>query len=72
MERAATCLSMQAGPGKGDCLEQARKEFEKRAGFALAAFLAVHDKRAGNGAFQKFLQAIERGLGRAKFLSGRQ
>lgn len=36
------------------------KEFEKRAGFALAAFLAVHDKRAGNGAFQKFLQAIER------------
>lgn len=36
------------------------KEFEKRAGFALAAFLAVHDKRAGNGAFQRFLQAIER------------
>jgi 3-methyladenine DNA glycosylase AlkD len=36
------------------------KEFEKRAGFALAAFLAVHDKRAGNGVFQKVLQAIER------------
>lgn len=36
------------------------KEFEKRAGFALGAFLAVHDKRAGNRAFQKFLRAIER------------
>lgn len=36
------------------------KEFEKRAGFALAAFLAVHDKRAGNGTFRKFLPAIER------------
>jgi 3-methyladenine DNA glycosylase AlkD len=37
-----------------------KKEFEKRAGFALAAFLAVHDKRAGDAIYEKFLKAIER------------
>jgi 3-methyladenine DNA glycosylase AlkD len=36
------------------------REFEKRAGFALAAFLAVHDKAAGNVVFEKFLKVIER------------
>jgi len=37
-----------------------KKEFEKRAGFALGAFLAVHDKSASDAAFRKFLRAIER------------
>ncbi len=37
-----------------------KKEFEKRAGFALAAFLAVHDKGAGDAIYRKFLLAIER------------
>ena len=37
-----------------------KKEFEKRAGFALAAFLVVHDKRAGDTIYRKFLKAIER------------
>ena len=37
-----------------------RREFEKRAGFALAAFLAVHDKVASDAPFRQFLQAIER------------
>src|SRR6266581_1627675 len=37
-----------------------KKEFEKRAGFALAAYLAVHDKAAPNGVFQKYLKVIER------------
>lgn len=36
-----------------------RREFEKRAGFALAAFLAVHDKAAGDAGFRKFLKVIE-------------
>ncbi len=39
---------------------QRKKEFEKRAGFALAAFLAVHDKLAADTSFKKFLRAIER------------
>ena len=37
-----------------------KREFEKRAGFALAAFLAVHDKRAADAIYRKFLKAIER------------
>ena len=36
------------------------KEFEKRAGFALAAFLAVHDKGAADAIYRKFLKTIER------------
>jgi 3-methyladenine DNA glycosylase AlkD len=37
-----------------------QKEFEKRAGFALAAYLAVHDKAAPDAAFQQYLKVIER------------
>src|SRR5271157_217923 len=37
-----------------------KKEFEKRAGFALVAFLAVHDKHASDVIYRKFLKAIER------------
>ena len=37
-----------------------KKEFEKRAGFALAAYLAVHDKAAKDTPFRKFLKAIAR------------
>jgi len=36
------------------------KEFEKRAGFALAAYLAVHDKAAEDGAFRRYLKVVER------------
>jgi len=36
------------------------KEFEKRAAFALAAYLAVHDKAADDAPFQKYLKVIER------------
>ena len=37
-----------------------KKEFEKRAAFALAAFLAVHDKLASDTSYKRFLRAIER------------
>lgn len=37
-----------------------RAEFPKRAGFALAAYLAVHDKKAPDAPFRKFLTMIER------------
>ena len=37
-----------------------KKEFVKRAGFALGAFLAIHDKEAADGIYVKFLKAIER------------
>jgi 3-methyladenine DNA glycosylase AlkD len=37
-----------------------KKEFEKRAGFALAAFLACHDKKASDVEFKKYLEVIER------------
>ena len=37
-----------------------KKEFEKRAGFALAAFLACHDKKAPDAQFKKYLEVIER------------
>jgi 3-methyladenine DNA glycosylase AlkD len=36
-----------------------KREFEKRAGFALAAFLAVHDKAANDGPFRRYLKVIE-------------
>jgi len=36
------------------------KEFVKRAGFVLMARLAVKDKRAGDGQFERFLQIISR------------
>jgi 3-methyladenine DNA glycosylase AlkD len=38
-----------------------KPEFEKRAGFALMACLAWHDKTASDTAFLKFLPAIRRG-----------
>jgi len=37
------------------------EEFVKRAGFALMASLAVHDKKAEDGRFTAFLKAIEKG-----------
>lgn len=37
------------------------KEFIKRAGFALMAVLAVHDKAAGNAKFMKFFPLIKKG-----------
>jgi 3-methyladenine DNA glycosylase AlkD len=40
---------------------QREREFEKRAGFALMAVLAVHDRDARDAAFEKFLPAIVRG-----------
>lgn len=36
-------------------------EFVKRAGFALMAYLAVHDKKADSDVFAKFLPMIKRG-----------
>ncbi len=36
-----------------------KKEFQKRAGFALAAYLAIHDKSAGDEPFRKYLKVIE-------------
>lgn len=36
------------------------KEFEKRAGFALMACLAWHDKKASNNKFTKFFPAMKR------------
>ncbi len=39
------------------------REFEKRAGFALMAWLAVHDKRATDDAFLPLLTIIEREAG---------
>lgn len=37
-----------------------REEFVKRAGFALVAWLAWHDKEAADSAFERFLPIIER------------
>lgn len=44
-------------------LEWTRKEgqFQKRAGYALMAALAVHDKYASNSTFERFYPAIKRG-----------
>ena len=38
-------------------------EFQKRAGFAMMAVLAVHDKKAEDGAFEVFLPLVEREAG---------
>ena len=40
---------------------QKDKEFVKRAGFALMAWLAVHDKKANNKSYEKFFLSIRRG-----------
>lgn len=37
-----------------------KEEFVKRAGFALMATLAVHDKQASNAQFERYLQVIKR------------
>jgi 3-methyladenine DNA glycosylase AlkD len=37
-----------------------KNEFQKRAGFAMAAYLAIHDKTAKDAAYLKFLKVIER------------
>ena len=37
-----------------------KEEYVKRAGFALMACLAVHDKKSGKGAFEKFFPVIIR------------
>lgn len=37
-----------------------KKEFEKRAGFAMAAYLAIHDKETSDSPFQKYLKIIEK------------
>lgn len=37
-----------------------KREFEKRAGFALAAYLAIHDKKAADALFVKYLKVIKR------------
>jgi 3-methyladenine DNA glycosylase AlkD len=37
-----------------------KDEFQKRGGFALAAYLAYRDKSAGDGKYLEFLQVIER------------
>src|ERR1700676_1501423 len=39
------------------------EEFQKRAGFALAAYLAYRDKYAGDAKYLKFLKVIEREAG---------
>jgi 3-methyladenine DNA glycosylase AlkD len=37
-----------------------KEEFQKRAGFALMAWLATHDKKAEDSKFEKFLTTIKR------------
>ena len=46
---------------KADEWSKRKEEFIKRAGFALMATLAVHDKRATDEDFLKFLQMIKMG-----------
>lgn len=40
-----------------------KEEYVKRAGYAMMAALAVHDKRAGKAAFEKFFPYIVQGAG---------
>ena len=47
--------------GKAIELSKKEKEFEKRAGFALMACLAWHDKEAGDEKFEAFLPHIKHG-----------
>lgn len=51
-----------AGPAWDKALRWTRRknEFEKRAGFAMIAYLAVHDKVAEDARFAPCLEAIER------------
>jgi len=45
--------------GKAIAWTRRREEFQKRAGFALAAYLAYRDKSAADGNFREFLKIIE-------------
>lgn len=47
--------------GKASAWAGREPEFVKRAGFALMAALAVHDKKADDKAFVSFLELIEKG-----------
>jgi len=62
-----TCchLFVHASPAWAKAFEwtKRQREFEKRAAFALAAFLAIHDKKASDAPFRKFLKSIEREAG---------
>jgi 3-methyladenine DNA glycosylase AlkD len=49
--------------GKAFAWSERQEEFVKRAGFVLMAALAVHDKRAGDDLFLRFLPVIEREAG---------
>jgi 3-methyladenine DNA glycosylase AlkD len=59
-----TCchLFVFAGPAwdKAFAWTSRKAEFAKRAGFALAAYLAVHDQAAADRPFRRFLRVIER------------
>lgn len=59
-----TCchLFAAAGPAWEKALKwtHRKNEFEKRAGFAMVAYLAVHDKTADDERFERCLKAIER------------
>jgi 3-methyladenine DNA glycosylase AlkD len=48
-----------AGPAWDKAWTTRKKESQKRAGFALAAYLAIHDKTAPDAPFRKFLKVIE-------------
>ena len=60
---ACCCYVFRKTPfARAKAVEWSRKnaEFVKRAGFALMAYLAVHDKNAGDEAFADWLPIIER------------
>jgi 3-methyladenine DNA glycosylase AlkD len=45
--------------GKAELWAKRKDEFVRRAGFALMASLALHDKETGDEPFQKFLRLVE-------------
>ncbi len=59
-----TCchLFVDASPAweKAFAWSRRKREFEKRAGFAMAAYLAIHDKTTGDETYRKFLRVVER------------
>ena len=65
VDQCCANLFWKAGPAWEKALEWSAREedFPKRAGFVLMASLALHDKGAGDGAFEPFLPAIERDAG---------
>lgn len=60
----SACLHLFAriSSARGKALDWSARdeEFVKRAGFALMAALAVHDRKAGDDSFLPFLEAVER------------